>query len=81
MSRSDLDHDAADEFVVERLVLAVPERPRDVEEAGDDPKAKDACLPPEPETEAAEPTPEEQALQQCAEAADKPKEKNACLNN
>ena len=34
--RSDLDDHAADELVVERLVLAVPHRPQHVEETGDD---------------------------------------------
>jgi len=50
-----------------------------VKDAGENVKAKDACLPPEPQ--APEPSAEDQALEQCAAAADTPKEKNACLKN
>jgi hypothetical protein len=58
-----------------------PEVARCVKQAGDDPEAKNECLPPQPEPEPAELSPEEQALLECAEAADTLEEKNACIED
>jgi hypothetical protein len=56
-----------------------PELERCVKEAGDDPEAKYACLPPEPEPEHDEHMPEDKAFEECALAADTIEEKKACL--